>query len=437
MKNPKKFLLPVILSLVILLPWTVSGFQVVASTAQGSNSIGRVDVPIVAASDASLASKSLAGFICDGVDDQEEILEAIAISNGRRVELSEGTFEISSPIDKFPTLGLIFSGQGVRTILARAAPNISLIRVVSLEGTSNLIFQDFAIDGRRDEYPTRQNTQHSTKIPAIYTQGMAKSQFKRLSFYNCHMALYTNNNDWDSHIADSNYLNRVEECKFEYCTTALRARDAHVMTVARSYFWRCDLAIYPAENCNQFSIQECHVGYSGTSSMGAVYIGGGISFNILGGTYAGIVGGGPAVLLGGCREAIVSGATFYDAGTSGLVLRWCENVIVSSCNFEAAQHHGIEVRESTRIRVADCVITGNSYSTPGDFSGVHITDGSQHTSIDGCIIDGRWRNLYYPRHRYGVYEEVGCDYTKIRDTLFYANIEGDTHLAGEHSCVLD
>lgn len=105
---------------------------------------------IVAASNASAASKRLAHYICDGVSDNVEInAAAVALpAGGGRVLLTEGTFSITAPIttNKAST---VIEGQGPSTIIqvANAAPSTNAT-LVSL-GHANSQAVNFKIDGNK------------------------------------------------------------------------------------------------------------------------------------------------------------------------------------------------------------------------------------------------------------------------------------------------
>ena len=69
---------------------------------------------LVAADDAVPKTKVKADFVCDGIEDHIEILEAIdkLPSPGGTIVLSEGSFNLSSKIT-FPDKGIRLVGQGL------------------------------------------------------------------------------------------------------------------------------------------------------------------------------------------------------------------------------------------------------------------------------------------------------------------------------------
>lgn len=96
----------------------------------GGGGDGRPATYVVAASNATAKSKAGADWVCDGVDDDIEIQAAINASRtqGRKVILTEGTFNITGFIMFFATkstpLELQGMGMGV-TILKRNAATLS------------------------------------------------------------------------------------------------------------------------------------------------------------------------------------------------------------------------------------------------------------------------------------------------------------------------
>jgi len=81
---------------------------------------------LVAAADASPASKAKAAYVCDGTDDQVEIQNALdrLESSGGVVELSEGNFHCTSPVkpgaqSTRPAAEQLFLSSARRTLRAK------------------------------------------------------------------------------------------------------------------------------------------------------------------------------------------------------------------------------------------------------------------------------------------------------------------------------
>jgi len=115
----------------------------------------------VAASNASIISKSVANYVCDGTSDDVEIQTAINsldASNGGIVQLSEGTFNISAKITiTNANVTLIGSGGGVSTTRANSVlsqiNNANLDYIVYSTGY-NCKFIRFIIYGNQDNNTT-------------------------------------------------------------------------------------------------------------------------------------------------------------------------------------------------------------------------------------------------------------------------------------------
>lgn len=131
---------------------------------------GRTATVVVAASDASSRSRSGADYVCDGVDDQEEIQQAIDAvrGTGGRVVLSEGTFRVNAIPG--PTLGPVttaaairlpsnvtLEGQGLGTVVRLEDNQDTAIRSVSVivndnffvGGNTNIAVRNLTVDGNK------------------------------------------------------------------------------------------------------------------------------------------------------------------------------------------------------------------------------------------------------------------------------------------------
>jgi len=83
---------------------------------------GRAATVVVAAVDSSLQSRAQADFLCDGIDDQVEIQAAIDAlpAVGGKVQLLEGTFTITAPINMPPYVclqGMLLAGYVIGPII--------------------------------------------------------------------------------------------------------------------------------------------------------------------------------------------------------------------------------------------------------------------------------------------------------------------------------
>jgi uncharacterized surface protein with fasciclin (FAS1) repeats len=96
---------------------------------------------IVAASDASAASKASAQYVCDGSGDQEQINQALA--GGGEVILTEGTFRTTGTI--YVMSNTVFSGQGPdKTILSMAGDYAARVDIAQ----PSVTVSDFKITNR-------------------------------------------------------------------------------------------------------------------------------------------------------------------------------------------------------------------------------------------------------------------------------------------------
>ncbi|NVM21686.1 MAG: right-handed parallel beta-helix repeat-containing protein [Desulfobacterales bacterium] len=105
---------------------------------------------VIAASNS--LSKSGADYVCDGVDDQEEINAAIdALPSGGKVLLLEGTYSLSSYL-RIKKNDITLEGMGPASILKIADGAVSNPLIIG-EGTteySDITVRDLAFDGNRE-----------------------------------------------------------------------------------------------------------------------------------------------------------------------------------------------------------------------------------------------------------------------------------------------
>ncbi len=158
----------------------ISGAQQVSAKGQPSgyaslDSVGKVpssQLPpatassptlVVVASDASSHSKAAADYSCDGTDDQTEINAAIAAlpTNGGKVVLSEGTFNIASSIlIQNDNVTMVGSGAGQRSGTTQSGVGTKLLAQVGIATAIVLVqraandrpvygalLRDFTVDG--------------------------------------------------------------------------------------------------------------------------------------------------------------------------------------------------------------------------------------------------------------------------------------------------
>lgn len=109
---------------------------------------------IIAANDAGSEIKERADFICDGTADEEQLILAAAKigSWGGRIELSEGTFIISSSVN-IENENIMLFGQGTNTILQRAFTSSTQYEgMITLNGNCRIKNMYFDGDRRPKNY---------------------------------------------------------------------------------------------------------------------------------------------------------------------------------------------------------------------------------------------------------------------------------------------
>jgi len=148
---------------------TVAGFLSPTDKAKldgiqaGAKAGGRSATLVVAAANASAASKAVADYVCDGVDDQVELnaaRAALQALGGGKLVLTEGTFTFSDVLKLCSNL--LIEGQGQATLLKVSVPqyfNWGMITVSnSVEpNPKNITIRDLAFDGSRPALPPNSN----------------------------------------------------------------------------------------------------------------------------------------------------------------------------------------------------------------------------------------------------------------------------------------
>lgn len=134
---------------------------------------GRAATLVVAAVNASAASKAAADYVCDGVDDQVELNAARAVLQavgGGKLVLTEGTFTLSGGV-KYCS-NLMISGQGQATLLKAAVPQNLTAGMLAPSSSvdpapKNVTIRDLAFDGSRPALPANSNGSFAVHFDSV------------------------------------------------------------------------------------------------------------------------------------------------------------------------------------------------------------------------------------------------------------------------------
>lgn len=108
---------------------------------------------VIAASNASTASKEGADYVCDGTDDQTTILQVIQDTTGS-VVLTEGTFIINNSITIPANKTVTISGQGMTTILKIKDGINSEIPIFTINNANDdVTIKEVMLDGNSSNNP--------------------------------------------------------------------------------------------------------------------------------------------------------------------------------------------------------------------------------------------------------------------------------------------
>jgi len=126
---------------------------------------------VIAANDASVAVKSVADYRCDGTADNVQIQTALTacVTNGGTVELSEGTFNIITPLIVGNKLKL--KGQGPATIV-KVTDDVQDIAITCLDrtnGNTDITLENFTINGNKENQDGPGSPANYAALYTIYT----------------------------------------------------------------------------------------------------------------------------------------------------------------------------------------------------------------------------------------------------------------------------
>ena len=97
-------------------------------------------------------------YLCDGVDDQEEINQAVQAipDSGGEIVILDGTYNITAPIFVNKS-NVSIKGNGNATVLKRMWTSDSVEGVITLNSVSNCKIENLQIDGNRSTYISANN----------------------------------------------------------------------------------------------------------------------------------------------------------------------------------------------------------------------------------------------------------------------------------------
>lgn len=137
-------------------------------------------------------------YLCDGVDDQEEINAAIQAlpETGGEIKVLDGTYNITATISMNKNY-VKFTGNGQNTVFKRkfTSSNISTGGIITLD-SNYVTFSDFTLDGNKDEYPSGSGIYQRTsnRYYIIITNIMSKNNgYSGLDVYNLYRSVVKNN----------------------------------------------------------------------------------------------------------------------------------------------------------------------------------------------------------------------------------------------------
>ncbi len=98
-------------------------------------------------------------YLCDGINDQEQINDAIndLPSSGGEIIILDGTYNITAPILIINKGNITLSGNGVNTVLKRMWRSLSLQGMIILNNSHRCNINNLCVDGNRSIYNSINN----------------------------------------------------------------------------------------------------------------------------------------------------------------------------------------------------------------------------------------------------------------------------------------
>jgi len=322
---------------------TMSGALTVAGAITGGSFVvptGRTATLTVAANDASATVKNQADYVCDGTADNVQIQAALDAlpDGGGEVALSEGTFNISAPIEvykasvSFRNTVLRGRGFGATRIFLSDNSNCNMIEFVGgAQDIGFLYLMDMTLNGNRD---------NQTSGHGYFSENPAGG--------------------------GNTYDTRIRNIFFLYCKG--------------SGFYITGGWGVMIDNC----ITEHHGGAGGVLSGSECFI------NEL---HSAANDNNGLQLMG--SQLQVSNCRIDNNGQAGLKLQNLANSEITNCFIAnwgkiSASMHGISMINVDKITMSNLVIKGDG--TTKTRRGINCDSGSSDNVISGCIIEDVYTN---------------------------------------------
>lgn len=316
----------------------------------------------VAASNATDHEKDRADYLCDGTADDVQIqaaINALDATNGGRVTLSSGTFNISSQVATSRPLTLIGAGSSSTFILIAVG-----LTGIAMDFTGELWARDFLIRGHGSAAAAQ------TYISATLSGTVERCSFDGGSSARTNVGL-----------ALPGFQGTVRDCHFDISGTTGAAN----LSMDGTFF---------TEVTDCYFRSETGVSIFG-SAEGIL-----LHHNIFD---RGVAGG---LVVDTASNLHITDNQFWSFGGSGISLDTATGSKVSGNLVYQATNHGIIIIDSTDVQITDNKITGCGTATDDTYSGI-ILDGDTNT----CMVTGNMVRYAGANHtRYGIrVDDATCD----------------------------
>lgn len=356
-------------------------------------------------------------YLCDGVDDQEEINQALAaaaaVSNGAKVVLREGVYNLTGSITPaVPSIdaNLTLEGMGYGTVLRRMFNSASgdgnaLVRVAGNNG----VLRNVRIDGNKANFEGANNCEvhclwyHTVTLPSVVENvtiensagsrciwGQCSAHIRNCTINNCigGVALYGDNSE-------------MTDCRILNATGQALTVGGKQVKIVNSKIQTTQSSLALVSSGEDFTFADNHVECSGTG--GGIYLSAKrtrISGNCISAKmYAINVAAASAdvVMVGNLIESLQSHAIYFESsakkcvvagnrivgGTRGITLQGsCKEISIIGNHFCRASDVDIKVMGTA----AAINIVGNIIRSPEATYSIRIESGVTYCFIDANIL---------------------------------------------------
>ncbi|MHA1286991.1 MAG: right-handed parallel beta-helix repeat-containing protein [Candidatus Thorarchaeota archaeon] len=347
----------------------------------------RTATVVVAASDASAESKAQADYVCDGTDDQVEIQAAIdSLPSGGVIKLSEGLFTCSGTISFAGKTNIWLKGAGRGTKI-QTVNNLGSQGIVNVWApASDIKISDLFLDinGTQTNYgiSIRGNSDAPPGVERILVSNVwiKDADDDGVEIINSARDVSVINSFFIGTFSDSPLEVGDGSCNVLILGNHINATSNEGIGV------NSHSAI--GTSPGRIVISNNFISYSVGGGMGAIAIGGGVSFSdivIVNNIIDSTPDDGICIQFFSdvpyISRLIIQGNDVYNVGRYGIYVRYGDGVIVEGNSVYSSANRGIYIRDSNYVIVSD------NYVTDSEDAGIAIYETS-YVTVSNNLAEG-------------------------------------------------